>query len=266
MHRIIIPFLSIFILAGSACCAAQHGGSATIRQKAEAAGTPRELTLMSYNVRNCKGIDNQSDVARTASVICRIKPEVVAIQEVDSMTGRSGGRYVLAELAEATGMIPLFAPAIDYDGGRYGIGILSRECPLSVRRIALPGREEARAAIVAEFPDYFFCSTHLSLTDADRQASARQFAGLAAEAHKPFFVAGDFNAHPDEPTIATFLEDFTPLTDTTRPTYPADAPEEVIDYIMIYAPTSAGVTVKQSSVVEAPAESDHRPITATVVL
>lgn len=70
-----------------------------------------------------------------------------------------------------TGMHPFFAPAIDYDGGKYGIGMLSREKPLDVRVVPLPGREEARTLFVADFPDYTFVGTHLSLTGDDRMAS-----------------------------------------------------------------------------------------------
>ena len=225
---------------------------------------PREHTLMSYNVRNCLGMDDRRDVARTASVINAVRPDVVAVQELDSVTGRSGGAYVLADLAAATGMIPLYAPAIAYDGGAYGIGILCSERPIAVRRISLPGREEERAAIVAEFPDYFMCSTHLSLTEADRLASVDSLTALAAGAAKPFFLAGDFNAHPDEATIARLRENFTPITDTTVPTFPADVPAETLDYIFVYTPAAAGVTVDGASVPEAPAQSDHRPVTARV--
>ena len=237
---------------------------------------PREHTLMTYNVRNCSGMDGVRDIPRTAAVINAAAPEVVALQELDSVTRRSGATYPLGQLAEATGMIPLYAPAIDYDGGRYGIGILCRERPLSVRRIPLPGREEARTAILAEFPDYFFCSTHLSLTPDDRLASADSLIALAAStagANKPFFLAGDLNAHPDEPAIARLLTAFTPVSDTTLPTYPADKPDETIDYILMYTPTRAQAavtpavkaTVKKATVPDAPTQSDHRPVTATLL-
>ena len=44
-----------------------------------------------------------------------------------------------------------FAPAIDFDGGKYGIGLLAKKTPIRVERMALPGREEARAMILVEF-------------------------------------------------------------------------------------------------------------------
>ena len=56
-------------------------------------------------------------------------PDVVAIQEVDSMICRSGQKYVLGEIAERTQMYACFAPAIGFEGGKYGIGLLTKQVP-----------------------------------------------------------------------------------------------------------------------------------------
>lgn len=190
---------------------------------------------MSYNIRNGVGMDNQRDLQRVADVICAYAPDVVAVQEVDSMTARSKGRDVLGELATLTGMIPVYAPAIDYDGGKYGVGILCRQQPLSVVRHALPGREEERMVVAAEFPDFVFACTHLSLTEADRMLSLPILQEVASRIpSKPFYLAGDFNAEPSEPFIQRLTEQFILLTDTTVRTFPADVPDITIDYIVCY--------------------------------
>ena len=44
------------------------------------------LRILSYNVRNCKGMDNLTDYQRVADVINKIAPDVVAVQELDSVT------------------------------------------------------------------------------------------------------------------------------------------------------------------------------------
>lgn len=62
-------------------------------------------------------MDDVCDFQRIADVINHIHPEVVALQELDSMTHRSGQKYVLGEIAGCTQMHAYFAPAIDYDGG-----------------------------------------------------------------------------------------------------------------------------------------------------
>lgn len=82
---------------------------------------------MTYNIKNGYGMDDVRDPSRVASVIDRQGADIVAVQEVDSMTNRSGKRYVLGELAAQTAMYPVYAPAINYDGGKYGIGILTRK-------------------------------------------------------------------------------------------------------------------------------------------
>ena len=129
------------------------------------------LKLMSYNIRNAKGMDNVRNVQRIANVINNEAPDVVAVQELDSMTTRSNQTYVLAEVAERTQMHASYTPAISFQGGKYGIGILSKEKPLDIQTFPLPGREEERMLKVAEFQEYFFACTHLSLTEEDRLAS-----------------------------------------------------------------------------------------------
>lgn len=224
-------------------------------------GTAR---LMSYNIRNGIGMDNQRDLQRVADVIRAYAPDVVAVQEVDSMTARSGQRDVLGELATLTGMIPIYAPAIDFDGGKYGVGILCRQQPLSVERRALPGREERRTVVAAEFPGYVFACTHLSLTEADRMLSLPILKEVASRIPaKPFFLSGDFNAEPGEDFIQTLTASFTILTDTTVRTYPADVPDITIDYIVCHndrpsdRPKKTSIFNLPSSISEA---SDHRPV------
>lgn len=159
------------------------------------------LRIMSYNIRNGRGMDEVTDLGRIAEAIRKVAPDVVAVQEVDSVTGRSGGIDVLRTLGERTLMFPTYAPAIDFDGGKYGVGMLSKEKPVSYRYIALPGREEERVLLWVEFERYIFCCTHLSLTPEDRMLSLPILRREAASAHKPLFIAGDWNATAHSPFI-----------------------------------------------------------------
>lgn len=101
------------------------------------------LKLMTYNIKNANGMDDVCNFQRIANVINNASPDVVAIQEVDSMTKRSGQKYVLGEIAGRTQMHAYFAPAIDFDGGKYGIGLLTRQVPVRLQTIPLPGRRSA---------------------------------------------------------------------------------------------------------------------------
>ena len=222
------------------------------------------LKIMSYNVRNGSGMDGVCNYQRAANVINNAQPDVVAIQEVDSVTGRSNQHYVLDELACRTQMHAYFSPAINFDGGKYGIGILSKKEPISLQKMALPGSEEARTLIVAEFEDYVFCCTHLSLTEKDRMTSLEIIKGLEAKCNKPFFIAGDMNAAPSSDFVKGLEKEFKILSNKKIPTWPADTPTDTIDYIAIGKNHAKGIENYGAQVLNEPFASDHRPILVKV--
>ena len=222
------------------------------------------LKLMSYNIRNAKGMDNVCNIQRIANVINNEAPDVVAVQELDSMTTRSNQTYVLAEVAERTQMHASYAPAISFQGGKYGIGILSKEQPIAIRTFPLPGREEKRMLMVAEFKDYYFACTHLSLTQEDRLASLGIIKNSISTSNKPFFLAGDLNDKPESTFIQELQKDFQILTNIKKPTYPAPDPTETIDYIAAWKGNTSTFANLSTQVVEESLASDHRPITATL--
>lgn len=236
---------------------------------AAVASAPRSeapLRLMSYNIHNGIGMDGITDYSRIAFVIDSLNPDVVAVQEVDSVTRRSSGHDMLAEIASHAGMHHVFARAIDYEGGKYGIGILSKEMPVSHYYVALPGREEERVLLVVEFDRYVFACTHLSLTEDDRDASLELIQDAAEKTGKPFFIAGDFNAEPQSPFMRRFAGNFTVLSATDGKTCPADTPVEMIDYIAVATSSVNAVTPVSSKIVPETVASDHRPVVADILL
>ena len=218
------------------------------------------LKLMSYNIKNANGMDNVCNFQRIANVINNASPDVVAIQEVDSMTNRSGQKYVLGEIAERTQMHGYFAPAIDYDGGKYGIGLLTKQLPLRLQTLPLPGREEARTLILAEFADYIYCCTHMSLTEEDRMKSLELVKAFTSSSTKPLFLAGDMNAEPESGFIKKLQKDFQILSNPKQHTFPAPDPKETIDYIATLKQNAKGFAVISAKVINEPMASDHRPI------
>lgn len=228
-----------------------------------AAHSQEYLKLMSYNIRNATGMDGITDCQRIAHIILGEAPDVVAIQEADSATVRSGQRYILGEIAERTQMYATYAPAIDYQGGKYGIGILSREEPLTVHRFPLPGREERRTLLMAEFADYIFCCSHFSLNREDRLASVELIKQVATQYSqgKPFFLAGDLNDTPQSPEIQALAQDFILLSDTLQRTFRADAPHTTIDYIAAWSHADNRFAKRSAKVLNEPVASDHLPLT-----
>ena len=141
LKRIFLSLLLPAAMTASVTCNAQNNSGIP----------PHQMRVASYNIQHGMGMDNQLNYKRIAEVLRAISPDVVALQEVDSMTQRTNNTYALGEIAEQLNYYASYAPAIDFEGGKYGIGILSRERPISVRQYALPGSEEARTLLVAEF-------------------------------------------------------------------------------------------------------------------
>lgn len=220
----------------------------------------QKMNIMTYNIRNGVGMDDVSDYQRTADVIKKYNPDIVAIQEIDSMTNRSSQRFVIKEIADLSNMNYTFAPAIDYDGGKYGIGILSKEKPLKIYQLPLPGREEQRTFLITEFKDYVFICVHLSLTPEDQETSISIIGKELSKIDKPIFIAGDFNAEPDSKAINLLKDKFDILSPLGATTYPANRPIEAIDYIAINKNQSKKFKVDKAFVLDEPVASDHRPI------
>ncbi len=224
------------------------------------------IRLMSYNVRNAKGMDGITDYQRIADVINGAKPDIIAVQELDSVTNRSNQVDVLDVLSRKTLMFPTYAAAIDFDGGKYGVGVLSKEKPLSVKRIPLPGREEARVLLIVELDAYYFGCTHFSLNAEDRLQAVAIIKRHAAELDKPFFLAGDMNASPESPVQEAMNESFTALTSPKQNTFPATDPDACIDYIYGYKGMADWSRLTNRGVIAEEVASDHRPLYAEVRL
>ena len=233
----------------------------TIQPKEENA-----IRIMSYNVHNCIDLNGKMDIGQIANVINEVAPDFVAIQEVDSVATRTGGVYVLEELAKKVLMFPVFAPAIEYQGGKYGIGLLSKEHPLNIKRLSLPGSEEARMLLIVEFQNYVVCCTHLSLTAEDRIKSIDIITDALKDISKPVFLAGDMNSSPGSPDQELLRKHFEVLNNTKQNTFPSDQPTECIDYIYGFKNPENTYTILNRVVLNNRPESDHLPLYVDVRL
>ena len=238
------------------------------------------MTLMSYNVMHCAGIDDKVNIARTAEVIKRENPRFAGLQELDCRAAkRSFGVDQPAELGRLTGMHATFAQAIPFQGGGYGVAVLSREKPISVYKTPLPG-VEPRVLLLCEFEDCWFGTTHLALHETNRLAAVEIIRKAVAEraATKPVYLTGDWNATPASKPLAAMRSFMTILSDTTGRTFHgfrwsvgpdgklgvAPAGELCIDYIAVDSSASAKIVVRDSHVVPDVTTSDHSPVVATI--
>lgn len=223
-----------------------------------------QVTVLSYNIRHGEGMDRKIDLERIASVIRSVKPDVVAVQEVDRNTGRSGNVDQAAELARLTGMHMVFGRTIDYDGGQYGNLVLVRSAPKRSNNHPLPGHEP-RGLIEVELDGYTLFATHLDATrdEAMRVQAAVEINKRVAGARSPALLAGDLNSVLGSAPMKTLNAEWT-LADPGRelPTVPAPKPARQIDYIL-FRPAGAWKVI-EVRVLDEPLASDHRPILAVL--
>ena len=224
----------------------------------------KRLRLMTYNIHHAEGMDGTYAPERIAHIIKEYAPDVVALQEVDSASRRVMGHYVAGDIAQLTGMHDAFAGAIAFQGGKYGIALLSTMAPRHIERVGLPGREEKRALLVADFGHYVVCCTHLSLTEEDRTASlAMMRKVLKRYRRRTVYVMGDFNGTPQEPFYQELTKHFRVLNSTATPTFPYDHPREMIDYIVTRKGTGGPRPIGQRITV-GNAATDHCPVMVEV--
>ena len=230
-----------------------------------------EITMMSFNVRMGCGLNDPfklpegglGHLPQCAEVIRAANPDWVAIQEIDRCSLRAGHVDQTAELARLCGMHGTFVKKTPEKDGDYGLAILSKEKPIAVSKILMPGRAHTRCVEILEFKDCFVACSHFPLTDSLCEVAADIVRLNLADREKPVFFAGDLNSKPDTKTIAILKKGFTILSDVTQNTFPADAPRCCIDYIMVDTKHADIVEVISRRVIAAPEATDHCALVVT---
>lgn len=227
----------------------------------------QELTVMTYNVKNC---DNGERISEIAEDIQKHSPDVICVQEIDMNVSRSGKRDVLKELAEKLQMNYCFFPAIRLQGGTYGVGILSvyplENCslqPLDVRK-GDENRVLASAEITVNGQTVHIYNTHLSFEDTQTRLQQIKALNTVISQNTPFILTGDFNAES--------FQEFSDLSgvhaantkDAPYQTYIGDDADTVfrsIDNIFV----SDNFEMKEVTLGDTTV-SDHQPLIAVICL
>lgn len=278
LMKVVSTMVFCAISEALACEVPTNSFVVNVRAQAEDASRDHAATVrfVTYNIRHGQGADAKVDLARAAAVINGEKPDYVALQEIDNGRKRSGGVDQMKALGHLTGMWSAFGKALEAEGdGFYGIGLLTRREPKSVRTVALPSAPdmEPRALLIAEFDDICFASTHLANGKDKAEWRVKSAEVLAAEAlkcGKPFVVCGDWNDEDGSLTLMKMREAFLLLTQTDSPTFFGYKPgtrARCIDYIAVDKAHATSVTVATPSrVVRAEGVSDHALLTVDVSL
>lgn len=248
------------------------------------AGDSRDLRVLVYNIHAGADAHGAPNLDRVASLVRDTRADIVLLQEVDRGTRRSNGADQPALLAQATGMHATFGKSLDYQGGEYGIAVLSRWTPSASRVIPLPveppqeragGSREPRAALVVavETPagGVRVINTHLDPSGNDRwrRQEAERILSLVDslhETHGAVLAGGDLNSTPESAVQETIrsrgLRDAWMLCGRGDGlTFPADSAVKRIDYLFL----TGRVSCSEARVLRSDA-SDHRPVLFTLRL
>lgn len=230
-----------------------------------------DIRVVSYNIKHGRGNDDVVDLARTANVLRALTPDIVGLQEVDDLATRSGGVPQARQLGESLGLQHAFGRFMDFQGGAYGMAILSRFPIVDTRSIRLPDGNEPRVALAVQvrLPSGEVVSVvnvHFDWVrdDGFRFAQAEALAKALDDMTTPYVLLGDFNDVPESRTLALFrsraLEAEKPRAD--RFTFSSTTPEREIDFI--FTAPAAGWTAREVRVINEPVASDHRPVLAVL--
>src|SRR5437879_8134462 len=111
----------------------------------------KKIRVMTYYIHVGVGMDKKLDLARIAGVINQQHPDLVGLQEVDRGVERTQRIDEIAELAELTKMEYAFAFNLTYQGGQYGVAILSKSPILATdHHLYLNTREAERRGFTHE--------------------------------------------------------------------------------------------------------------------
>lgn len=228
----------------------------------------QKTTVMTYNIHATRGMDKVYNAERIANVILDQEPDLVALQEVDQLTERSGHVDVLAVLKEKTGLYGVFVKTFNYQGGEFGDAILSRFPIIETKTFHLPSRPEYEPRVMMMIScvndkgdTLHFYNTHLDHhgEDSDRPMQMEKIVSVIKNDEHKVILAGDFNCQPGSIPLNQ-LDKLLKRSPSTENTYPSDKPESMIDHI--YYTDMRGITLCKLNVIDERMASDHRPVIA----
>ncbi|MEX1185732.1 MAG: endonuclease/exonuclease/phosphatase family protein [Gemmatimonadaceae bacterium] len=236
------------------------------------------VNVLVYNIHAGKDAKGAGNLPRVAELVRATGADVALLQEVDINTRRSGRVDQPSVLSELTGMRPVFGKTLDYDGGQYGIAVLTRwpvthdtlfRLRVTPRQERAGGSYEPRGVlhvlIATPHGPLHILNTHLdpSANDGFRRQEAATVLRLADQLRssgETVFIGGDLNSNPDSRVLEMFIDAgwndaWDGCGEGEGKTFPYDTPVKRIDYLLL-GPAATCVWTE----VLATDASDHRPI------
>lgn len=239
---------------------------------------PGPIRVMVYNIHAGKDAAGIHNLERVAELLGSGDIDLVLLQEVDRGTLRSGGEDQPRVLEERTGLDAVFGRTLDYQGGEYGIAVLSRlpvvgqrmrELVVEPRQERAGGSYEPRGVLLTTLRSgagpLHVLNTHLDASRDDRYRlqEVEQLLHVADSLRTlggRVMIGGDLNAEPNSAVIARLLDAgwrdaWTVCGSGDGLTFPADAPVKRIDYLFL----SEGLQCRDAWV-QRTTVSDHLPL------
>ena len=234
------------------------------------------ITIMTYNIHHGEGIDEKVDLKRIADLILEYEVDIAALQEVDIGVERTDSINIMEMLSSYTGMNSVFGKNIDFQGGDYGNGILSRfpviEDTNYHYNMIRKGEQRGLLQILIKINSdtLAFMNTHIDYRedDSERLQNVKQIKSISKQFDRyPIIICGDFNDIPGSRTHSRmkdlFIDSWELLNQTSGFTYPAEKPEKRIDYIFYRNSLNSKTKLRPIIIEVITSEaSDHLPVIA----
>jgi endonuclease/exonuclease/phosphatase family metal-dependent hydrolase len=227
----------------------------------ETAPAPARLRVVTWNIH----VGLSSSLETVAEELAGIDADVLLLQEVDAFTNRSGEVDQPRRLAELLGHEYVFASALPWDGGEFGLMILSRLRFAAIDRIWLDAARasEQRIGLVATLchgrQEIRVVNHHADvLRDAATQNMKQLVAVLGDGIGRGLIFGGDLNDEGSGPVLDAILA--SGLTDVVAP-YDLSATRGGSRFDYVFADAVLAPAAVAGEVVSTTA-SDHRPVVA----
>ena len=229
------------------------------------------LTVASYNVHGCVGIDRREDPPRIARVLRELDADIIALQELDNYQHDGTWCRHIDYMSQQLSMESVAGPTLWRDRGEYGIAILTRLPVRASQRHEISVRlREPRCVLECELVhgdrSLRVVATHLGLRVQERHRQVQLLANLLAQAEPvmPTVLLGDFNEWLRRSRPIRRIERVMGHAPSVR-SFPARWPVLALDRIWV-RPVSHLRSLQAVSTIDSRIASDHLPIRAILDL
>jgi len=160
---------------------------APLHTRPDVVAPPRSVSVVTYNIHACVGVDRRYDPSRIIMVLKEIDADIACLQEVDSLHRGERQTDQWAYLGVATGYGVVSGTGMRQPSGRFGNAILTKFPVLAARLIDLSiAGYEPRRAIDADIligeRVLRVIATHFGLHAAERRQQANRLTTALGEA------------------------------------------------------------------------------------